>query len=171
MWGPAWVAAAGGTTTGDIRPPISHGVLDELLLAVPAQPAGIDEPVDSNMKTALMRVAAEGHVLAVKRLVERGAKVDATSSNGMTALWSAAGNGHDDCVEVLLGGGACVDTMVETVSVLYMATQNGHADVVERLLAGGAKVQGGAKARAPLSIACTKGDRSVVLSQKRVMAA
>jgi hypothetical protein len=160
VWSLAWRAAAGGDAktgpTGDIRLPIPNNVLDVLLEAAPAQPAGVDQAIDQNMKTALIASAQGGHLLAVKRLIESEATIDATTSNGMTALWSAAGNGHDDCIEVLLGAGACVDTLVDNISVLYIAAQNGHADVVERLLVAGAKPQGSGEAK-PLTAACNNG--------------
>jgi ankyrin repeat protein len=51
--------------------------------------------------TALMMASAQGHVAAVRKLLESGADKSLKDRNGKTARDHAAAGGHADVVDVL----------------------------------------------------------------------
>ena len=57
-------------------------------------------------QTALMSAATKGDVDVIRRLLQRGAIVDARNNQGTTALMFAAGPGHVEAVRTLLAAGA-----------------------------------------------------------------
>jgi ankyrin repeat protein len=61
------------------------------------------------MSAALVDAAARGDVRRVRRLLDRGADIEARGSNGRTALTAAAYSGHREVVECLLDRGADIE--------------------------------------------------------------
>jgi ankyrin repeat protein len=99
------------------------------------------------------------------RLIERGAEVDARSTNAMknTPLHAAAAGRKSELVKLLLDEGADANARQEGGwTALHAAAQNGDRDIVEMLVAHGADV----KARADnnqnaLDLALLKGRQDV----------
>ena len=88
---------------------------------------------------ALMRACLIGHTAAVKALLDRGADVNPSDSNGWTPLMEAAFGGHADTIRVLLEEGADVNTKDQTGwTPLMEAASKGHLEAVIVLLAYGA---------------------------------
>ena len=73
-------------------------------------------------------------------LLERGAQVDASDSEGRTALRAAAWAGHEEVVRLLLNAGGQVDGEDrQGRTPLIAAAYMGHADIVTALLDAGAQ--------------------------------
>jgi|SRR5579872_4187629 len=83
----------------------------------------------SNGKTALALAAKGGHLLVVKELLMRCAKVNLPACGGVTALMLAAEGGYLDIVRELIKYGAKVNK-----TALKLAIKNGHSEVVHELL-------------------------------------
>ena len=62
--------------------------------------------------TSLILAAKSGHYEMVTLLIESGANVDDTRSDGYTALMCAAQNGHSECTKLFINAGASVNTLV-----------------------------------------------------------
>lgn len=129
------------------------------------------EPFDENANvrsrdnlglTPLHRAAWEGRTESVKKLLERGAPVDArVRSNepvnadwGSTPLELAASQGHDDCVKLLLDAGADVNARDDRgVSALHRACD--YPATIELLLSRGTDPRArDAHGHTPLQWAC-----------------
>ena len=90
-------------------------------------------------QTALMWALAEGHLDAVRLLLDRGADVHRRSGTGMTPLLFAARHGDIDVVRLLIERGARLEEANEGgVTPLLMATVRGHTDVIHLFLDHGA---------------------------------
>ena len=84
--------------------------------------------------TVLIRAAQEGQDKRLKSLLNSGAGVNDSDSNGDTALIKASLNGHKKCLELLLETGADVNiSNSEGFTGLMCAAQNGHETCVELL--------------------------------------
>jgi ankyrin repeat protein len=83
--------------------------------------------------------AADDDVESVSLLLDRGAKINATTQDGWTALHFACLHGDIGLVQLLLDRGADV-SMINTagVSALGLATSRGVRDIIELLLDRGA---------------------------------
>lgn len=86
--------------------------------------------------------AKGGDILAVKELIQNGAKVnDDLDEYRATALYWAAVKGHGEIVELLLEQGAVVDQKNgDGDTVLHAASAFGHKDIVQLLLSKGAAI-------------------------------
>jgi len=89
----------------------------------------------------LIDAAGRGDLPSVKRLINKGAAVNAKDKDGWTALMDASfGAGHREVVELLLAHGADVNAKNNNGdTALSLASQNGHEDIEELLLKAGAK--------------------------------
>jgi hypothetical protein len=98
---------------------------------------GIDlDVLNAHGETALMMAALKGHTDWVRRLLERGARVE---QPGWTALHYAAAGPDPQSVALLLERGAAVDARSPNrTTPLMMAAQYGPESSVDRLLARGA---------------------------------
>ena len=79
---------------------------------------------------------------AVKKLLKKGADVNAAQGDGMTALHWAALNGDAEVAQMLLYAGANVGakTRIGGYTPLHLAAQVGNASVIAPLVAAGAQV-------------------------------
>ena len=102
------------------------------------------EAVDSSGWTALMRAAEGGKTAEIAALLDRGAKIEASSPKvygGATPLVIALEFDEHDAAKLLLDRGA--STAGQTgVAALELASRGGFDDVVDRLLAAKVPVQG-----------------------------
>lgn len=89
-----------------------------------------------------LHLAAEkGYEDLVQALLEKGAPIEATATEGLTPLHVAARNGHMGTVQLLLDKGANMETKAEDDwTPLHSATKKGHERVVRLLLERGAKM-------------------------------
>ncbi len=90
--------------------------------------------------TPLMKAALNGHVEAVRRLLDKGARVELVDKGGYSAMMLAASNGHDEVVRLLLDRGAEINRveLTEGFSALIWAAREGRASTVKLLLRRGA---------------------------------
>jgi hypothetical protein len=76
----------------------------------------------------------------VKMLLDHGASVNCTSTEGLTPLHLAAGRGQVDMVQLLLGRGASINSDTNSgVAAVIMALSKQHSAVVQLLLNKGAR--------------------------------
>merc|ERR1712070_99683 len=88
-------------------------------------------------RTALIPAAGHGSSPLCALLINAGAEVNATDSNGSTALALASWNGHHRATRVLLRARADVDVCSDKAKYtpLMAAARWGHSAVVRELLA------------------------------------
>ena len=89
---------------------------------------------------ALIVAAGSGDVAEMRRLIDRGANVNAVALDDLTPLTHAADRGHIEAVRLLIASGADVNKASGDLSPLYFAADSGHVAVVELLLENGAKL-------------------------------
>ena len=113
-------------------------VIGSVLLA-PYMPTQADLAPE---ETALLAEWAKvGDALAVQRMVEQGACVEALNADGTSALMTAAGEGHLDVVKMLVLHNAQVNSSnKEGDTPLHFAVQHNHPEVAAFLLEQGASV-------------------------------
>ena len=111
--------------------------------------------------TPLHLAAFFGQADLANALLDRGADVNARSTNGMknTPLHAAAAGGKTELVELLLKRGANANARQEGgFAALHSAAQAGNRDMVAVLLANGADVNARAdNNQSPLDLALSKG--------------
>ncbi len=119
--------------------PGRHLSLEEAQRLVAALKEAPEERMGDGM-TALARAAFSGNAEVVRRLLTRGADVNARGRKGGTALMMAAHLGHADVVRLLLERGADVKARTQDgKTALQMAEQGGHTAVADALRRAGAK--------------------------------
>ena len=115
-------------TPTSVASPTSQEALNSLLITAAENPLG--EAQDEN-----------GLTQTVSELLDRGANVNAATSDGVTALMIAALNGHTETVDKLLARRASVNAVESNgYTALMIAAQNGHTEIVAQLLVQGADV-------------------------------
>lgn len=105
-----------------------------------------------------------GDPLAVQRMLEHGACVEAVNKEGVSALMIAAGEGHLDVVKVLVMHKARVNATNDAGDTsLHFAVRHNHPEIAAYLLENGAAVDArNKKGVTPLMIAAWSGfDRLV----------
>ena len=87
-------------------------------------------------KHVKLAAAERKHVKLVRLLLENGANVDASRTDGNTPLYVAVREGHVELVELLLKNGADVNASRtdDGATPLHAAAVSGHVDVVKLLL-------------------------------------
>jgi ankyrin repeat protein len=123
---------------------------------------GADPNVDYHQGgTPLVAAATKGHTTTMQLLINKGAKVNASSKeNGITPLMFAAVNGRADAVKLLIEKGAKVNAEDnDGITALMQACAGSHPQVVEELIRAGASVDATNKeGRTALMHAAFKGD-------------
>ena len=80
----------------------------------------------------MLYAAFEGHESIARKLIERGASVDARAPNQSTPLMLAARNGHKTVVQVLLKAGADPTLVNENgLTAAAWARANNNTDIAE----------------------------------------
>jgi ankyrin repeat protein len=89
---------------------------------------------------ATLAFAAEmGDLLTTRRLLGKGATIDARDDDGFTALHTAAAGGFADIVLALLGGGADISAESnDGLQAVHIAAATGHPGLVRTLIHRGA---------------------------------
>jgi ankyrin repeat protein len=115
--------------------------------------------------TLLHLAAFFGHPELGNALLDRGAEIEARSTNAMknTPLHAAAAGGHPEMVETLLKRGASVDATQEGGwTALHSAAQAGNRQMVETLIAHGAEINSrAANQQSALDLALMKGHQDI----------
>ncbi len=115
--------------------------------------------------TMLHLAAFFGYSELANALLDRGARIDATSTNAMknTALHAATAAGNTALVKLLIERGASVNARQEGGwTALHSAAQSGNREIVEVLLAHGADINTrAANQQAPLDLALLSGREQV----------
>jgi ankyrin repeat protein len=94
-----------------------------------------------DVRTALLAASQEGHVDAVRVLLDHGANVNSPNSVEWMPLHFASNEGHLKVVQLLLEHGATMDARSTYGSTpVYLASGNGYLEVVRLLLSHGADV-------------------------------
>jgi ankyrin repeat protein len=100
--------------------------------------------IDARVETALHKAAANNHTVAIRLLIEHGAKLDVSNGQGNTPLHKAAENGHGRAVAVLIDLGAPVNKQNHNGETpLHLAIINNNAEVVRDLILLGANLKMG----------------------------
>jgi serine/threonine protein kinase len=108
----------------------------DLFLAAGMRP----DVTDAAGRTALVNAASRGHDQISRKLLSRGADVNARDRGGSTALMEAAQGDHKETAQVLLEGGADVNLRDdEGQTALMRAAARGHTEMVRVLLNRGAR--------------------------------
>lgn len=86
-----------------VKQAILNGDSDRLCSILEKLPFGPEtEEAYIQKGPALLYSAYAGHAQCMQLMLEHGADIFASNSDGNTALHLAAGNGHKDCLQVLL---------------------------------------------------------------------
>ena len=96
--------------------------------------------VYGDIHSDLLGAAQEGKTGKVRRLLRKGADVNARDDSGMTALFAALDRGKTGTALVLIDAGADVNAVVKGRSVLGFATYKGMFETVVALIDAGADV-------------------------------
>jgi cytohesin len=100
-----------------------------------------EEALFHGAETPLMKAAAYGRIVTIRRLLADGAMVDARNAAGMTALMMAAWSGKKEAVIVLLQAGASPNAVdCEGETALVQALRSRDLPTVRALIANGADV-------------------------------
>eukprot|EP00742_Colponemidia_sp_Colp-10_P009414 GILJ01010262.1.p1 GENE.GILJ01010262.1~~GILJ01010262.1.p1 ORF type:complete len:1666 (+),score=269.46 GILJ01010262.1:588-5000(+) len=136
-------------------------------LLLESKVSSVDD-LDKNGRPAIYLAARNGCLLAVQRLIQRGADVNLVSGSHGSALFAASFVGHTAIVVELLQHGADPNRCREDgVSPLAAACQSGHIDVVKVLSGAGAQWSHlDSQRKSPLQIAVENGHLSILQISK-----
>ncbi|MDH5680971.1 MAG: ankyrin repeat domain-containing protein, partial [Spirochaetota bacterium] len=120
-------------------------------------------PAFADMTNDLQAAAYQGKLQEVKRLIQKGADVNARDSHKDTALHSAAQGGKLEVVKYLLKKGADVNAKNNNgTTPLHFAAEYGHKNVVKWLLTSGADANAkNTGPETPLFLAVKKGHKDI----------
>ena len=96
-------------------------------------------PTTSDLHTACAE-GLNGHVDAIRRLLDGGIDVNSTDGLNRTPLWLACENGNLEAAALLLDRRADLNRVCQTGTPLWIACKRGYVDVATLLLDRGAKV-------------------------------
>jgi ankyrin repeat protein len=134
----------------------------QAMKALVARGAKVDAKGTVKQQTALMWAVAQGHVDAIRLLLEVGADVNARSADGFTALMLAARAGNPEVSRILLDAGAKVnEASTDGTTPLLMSTVRGHVDYARVLVEAGADVNAMPAGYSPLHWAAGDWDTEV----------
>jgi len=86
-------------------------------------------------ETPLLIAASNDHESVARLLLDRGASIDAATSDNWTSLHYAAENGYESIVRLLLDRGASIDAATsDNWTSFHFAADKGHESVVGLLL-------------------------------------
>jgi ankyrin repeat protein len=101
---------------------------------------GSRETAQMLINASLLFAARDGDLPAIRKILEGGAEIDATISEGWTALMIATINGHTAVVEGLLAGGASVNLRTDNGwTALMIAVRKGYSEIGQMLRKAGAR--------------------------------
>jgi ankyrin repeat protein len=102
----------------------------------PLEVKGAVEVKGARGRTLLGMAAERGRAEIVRRLIARGAQLDARDDDRLTPLHLAARGGHTECVQALLAAGADPNAGGGPIDdkALHEAARGGFADVVRTIL-------------------------------------
>jgi hypothetical protein len=119
--------------------------------------------IDRQRMGTLFIACWEGHVDAVRLLLEKGADVNRADKNGATPLHAACFKGRATVAWLLLEKGAEVDRATgRGETPLFIACLKGHVDAARLVLEKGAEVDRAREGFTPLYAACFMGHVAVV---------
>ena len=129
----AWQRAQTKTTPPALSSRLAQWLLDH------GYPIDDLDAIAEHGMTPLMRAAKEGQTGIVFELMQAGAALDATNSDGNNALWLACVGANLDTIDVLIRAGIAIDQQNDNgaTCLMYAASTGKHA-VVEKLLSAGA---------------------------------
>ncbi|KAL1022513.1 hypothetical protein UPYG_G00028690 [Umbra pygmaea] len=126
-----------GSNTSQFKPKslfdaAATGDLSQLLELLNA----IDVHTINSANETLLHIAAEhGHLSIIELLLDRGAQLDISDSEGRTPLHRAAHRGHKNVARALIKAGAPIYNLdKQSNTALHLATINGHLSIVRSLL-------------------------------------
>lgn len=124
---------------------------------------GIDHQ-DAFMRTALHYASEQGHLLAIRILIESGCRLDITAADGLTPLHVAVVKNHIDVVKTLIKAGSNVNYKThEKMTSLHFAASRGYLDLVKLLVNSGAYLESrDTNERTALYLAAGRGHVDVV---------
>lgn len=112
--------------------------IQRLLTYSPSCRKLVNYQAPNNHETPLFVACVRGYTGVVRWLLNRGARVDVTTSWGATALHAAAERGHDTTIKLLLERKAPIQAQTQYGdTALHLAAFRGHHRVVILLLAAG----------------------------------
>ena len=138
---PEDVRAKGGYRATPLHASVYYGHVDTFSLLVDHFPnPDVRGRFDQTpLLLMLWRNELKGHIEIGKRLLERGADVNACDNDGWTPLYLAAWSGRLEFVRMLLEHGALINTPGDDGRTpLHMASIEGHVGVISLLLEHGA---------------------------------
>ncbi len=126
---------------------------------------GMDPFAERQGLTALHIVSREGHLDAVRLLVDAGVDVNLGPDEADARVADAAGYANPQILEMISGRKPDPDAIARANSLrtpLNLAVENGHADVAALLVDAGADVNAGGEWYSPLYSAILFGDKGLV---------